>query len=954
MAYAQLNVVLKQLRRLTREPGASVDDSVLLERFVRQRDEAAFEHLVWRHGPMVLSQARRLLCSPTDAEDVVQATFLTLVRKANSISKRESIASWLYKVGYRIALRARVRRAKFPVTAGFLEHIPTPVEETVDTELRSLLDKAIFRLPEKYRTAIVLCHLEGKSVVEVAAQLGCPMGTISARLTRGRELLRKRLSRNGAVLSSSALAILLSHEATSAAVPTAVVRSTFRSAWALTTGQAAVGSVPPSVAVLIDGAGAGAILSKLVLGAAVVLAGFLAIGASGLARRDAVPPPPPGERKSTGPRNPSKQADPTRFDGANFPAPGTVVVKGRVLNPDGKPVVGARLYFPRRPKTVDAWATDYGEIETQERGATDPDGRFRIELQGPEIPPDQDFFLVAAAEGFGLDGTKIHKGESPADLTLRLVRDQPIDGKIVNTEGRPLSGVEVIVQGVLTFPQERLDGFLEAWRRDWLSPGGLGDGKYLHLPGTKMSRPFKTDKDGEFKITGVGTDRAAHILIRGPGIAQAPVFVLARDGIDPDPYNRAAQNHQMQDRGGPPPVLYGPKFTHVVTPGRILAGVVRESGSPKPVAGVVVKCYASLGNGFRAVSDAQGKYQLTGLPQRKMYRLHATPDPNCPLLRRDVEVAGTAGQEPIHVDMELARGITVSGRLIDRATGEGVRGFVQFSPGGSFEQDSLSSNWTESRTDDSGSFQLKVLRGKGVLWGQASPMQCGVGEKWVVQYRRARIDPVDRRVRLANFYETLDVPEGVRSLTRDCYLDRGKTVSVQVQDPDGEPLSGTMVVNLAEFGNNAVTFAEAECPVYALAPTTPRLVLFYHAARDLISSLTLRGDEKEPLVARLVPAGAVIGRVLDRDGQSLADADIYPRFQERGFDELYWKAQNQERFRTDKEGRFRLRGIPPNAKLATLEFQKAREQFVAEPWKKPACVAPGETLDLGDVHAKLR
>src|SRR6516225_5423985 len=105
MAHGELNLVLAHLRRLFLEPDSGVGDGTLLERFVRQRDEAAFEVLVWRHGPMVLALARRLLGNSHDAEDVLQATFLTLVRKAGTIGKLDSVASWLYKVGSRNALR---------------------------------------------------------------------------------------------------------------------------------------------------------------------------------------------------------------------------------------------------------------------------------------------------------------------------------------------------------------------------------------------------------------------------------------------------------------------------------------------------------------------------------------------------------------------------------------------------------------------------------------------------------------------------------------------------------------------------------------------------------------------------------------------------------------------------------------------------------------------------------
>src|SRR5947209_2404862 len=146
MAYNQLNTVLAQLRRLVHQSGSGIDDAVLLERFVRSRDETAFEALVWRHGPMVLALARRLLGSSHDAEEVFQATFLSLVRKANTIHKREALGGWLYKVGYRTALRARARSIKVPVPAGLLEQMPAAPSVAMEPEWRSLLDGAILQL----------------------------------------------------------------------------------------------------------------------------------------------------------------------------------------------------------------------------------------------------------------------------------------------------------------------------------------------------------------------------------------------------------------------------------------------------------------------------------------------------------------------------------------------------------------------------------------------------------------------------------------------------------------------------------------------------------------------------------------------------------------------------------------------------------------------------------------
>jgi DNA-directed RNA polymerase specialized sigma24 family protein len=113
VAKGNLTAILRQLRRvLVRPAEGGLTDAQLLERFAAQRDEAAFEVLLWRHGPMVLGVGRRMLGNLHDAEDVLQATFLALVRQVGSISRRGSVGSWLYKVAYRTALRARMRQRK--------------------------------------------------------------------------------------------------------------------------------------------------------------------------------------------------------------------------------------------------------------------------------------------------------------------------------------------------------------------------------------------------------------------------------------------------------------------------------------------------------------------------------------------------------------------------------------------------------------------------------------------------------------------------------------------------------------------------------------------------------------------------------------------------------------------------------------------------------------------------
>src|SRR5262249_49915225 len=156
-----------------------------------------FAALLRRHGPMVWGVCRRLLPCTHDAEDAFQATFLVLVRKADSVVPRGRVGNWLYGVAYRTALEARSaasrRRARELQTAR-----PAHVtNEQPDPDLWALLDEELRRLPDNFRAAVVLCDLEGRTRKEAAQQLGWSEGTLSGRLARARELLAKRLTRRG-------------------------------------------------------------------------------------------------------------------------------------------------------------------------------------------------------------------------------------------------------------------------------------------------------------------------------------------------------------------------------------------------------------------------------------------------------------------------------------------------------------------------------------------------------------------------------------------------------------------------------------------------------------------------------------------------------------------------------------------------------------------------------------
>jgi RNA polymerase sigma factor (sigma-70 family) len=244
-------------------------DGDLLNRYVRQKDEAAFEALVRRHGPMVMGVCRRVLHHSHDAEDAFQATFLVLVRKAATLQAPGMIGNWLYGVAYRTALEARKsaarRRTKEAKVAA-----PTPIPEDTWADVRPVLDQELDRLPDKYRAVVVLCDLEGKTRREAARHLGWPEGTVASRLASARTLLAKRLSRHGLSISGGALATVLSQNA-SACVATAVEASTTQAAAALAAGQAA-GLIPANILALTEGVMKSMFLTKLKIAGAVILA----------------------------------------------------------------------------------------------------------------------------------------------------------------------------------------------------------------------------------------------------------------------------------------------------------------------------------------------------------------------------------------------------------------------------------------------------------------------------------------------------------------------------------------------------------------------------------------------------------------------------------------------------------------------------------------------------------
>jgi RNA polymerase sigma factor (sigma-70 family) len=301
-------------------------DADLLERFSHQGDQEAFGALVQRHGPMVLSLCRRLLRDEHEAGDAFQATFLVLVRKGPVLRQPEQLGPWLHGVAYRTALRLRQKAVRCQPDGQDLDARPGPDAEPLDRlawkELRGILDEEIQRLPGRYRLPMILCYLQGQSYTEAARSLGCPAGTVSARLARARDRLRQRLARRGLCLSASLLGSLLGREALGAALSPELFQTTVQAGAIALGGPAALGVVVSREVICLT-EGVVRVMWTTRLKAtllATLLLGFVGTGMGGLAWHsggEAVAQQPPGTgpggfpilpgtRPPQGPRDPAR------------------------------------------------------------------------------------------------------------------------------------------------------------------------------------------------------------------------------------------------------------------------------------------------------------------------------------------------------------------------------------------------------------------------------------------------------------------------------------------------------------------------------------------------------------------------------------------------------------------------------------------------------------------------
>ncbi|HEY7329890.1 MAG TPA: sigma-70 family RNA polymerase sigma factor [Gemmataceae bacterium] len=449
MADRSLKNYLGRLKSmLAAPPTGEWTDCQLLERFAHQRDEAAFASLVRRHGSLVLGVGRRILQQDQDAEDVFQATFIMLARKAASAGWQKSIAGWLYKVAYRLALRTRTQMARQRALQRAVGIASGTKSSTIEEsqEMLAVLDEELHHLADKYREPLLLCYLEAKTRDQAARQLGWSLRTLERRLQQGLNLLRARLSKRGVELPVALLAAGLSQQAASAGISAAKVAVTVEAASAFGSGAAtAGGKVSARVTALAEEGMKDMALATMktrvvvLLAATVMLAGVGALGNYMRATKPAEPEPAAQEKTAN--------AAPVEV------WPEGAIVQGRVVDPRGVAVPNAEvLLLGEEHVIVDAerrnWFVPQREKKLPDPPSTrtDPKGEFRIERKKGTanrlaVIADDPLFWVVKRKS-------LPQGENveiklPMACSLAIKCDLP--GKVpkqpVNIESRTLEGV---------------------------------------------------------------------------------------------------------------------------------------------------------------------------------------------------------------------------------------------------------------------------------------------------------------------------------------------------------------------------------------------------------------------------------------------------------------------------------------------------------------------------------
>ena len=597
---------------------------------------------------------------------------------------------------------------------------------------------------------------------------------------------------------------------------------------------------------------------------------------------------------------------------------------------------------------------------TRRVATSGPDGSFEVAIPRKTLDRSDRFgadspVLAALIPGFGPDWIKLTAKSAEDEFNIRLRRDDiPIDGRIIGLEGRPVPGVDVDVLHIWHDPPDFLNRARE--NAGEVSQGLWSEcqnGLVLEAPNPNLHA--RTDRDGRFRLTGVGHDRRVTLTIHGESIERSYAMIFtARDPAYTPLVLPVDESDNSRSK------LLGPRFDLSVGPGRLIEGVIRDAETGRPVAGASIRSWES----GSSLSDVQGRFLLTGLPLNTEHRIEVEVEGTSYI--KAVKVMGNPkGLEPITVVINLRRGLTLDGKVTNRATGRPVRAVVQYYPfrdnphlekypDASFFDNALHDE-SEFRTDENGHFRAFVLPGGGILAVRAPDLTYLTAEP-LVPGVAANVLWIDDFANEMGSYQALvpiDRSDGERSVLADIKLVPGSPQRVQVVGPDGRPIAGTRVYRVLGHTGAGEAVPGTDFTFVHRNPGKAETVVVFRQDQGLGSFVDIKGNEPDPIRVQLQPTGTILGRLVDEDGGPRPNIPLSVGFEFKTRGRRTYMEVLTKRMTTDPDGRFRITSLIPRIPFLVEVHKKNAPSDDAEGYLKgDATVKPGEVKDWGDVRSK--
>jgi RNA polymerase sigma factor (sigma-70 family) len=867
---------------------SDVSDADLLRRFVQQRDAAAFELLVRRHERMVFAVCRQVMRDDTDADDVFQATFLTLVRKAHSIARRESVAAWLHQVARRAAHRAAALRARRLALERPTSDLPavaaenSPLTHAHRSEVGPMLHEELSKLPDKYRAPLVLCYLEGKTYTEGALQLGCPLGTLSIRLKRGRDLLRKRLAGRGLAMTSGGLATALSEQTSSAATRVELVSTTLKAGLQVAGGSALADVVSPQTAALTESMVQAMSVSKLKL-ATVALMLVLVVGLAvrGWATAHQAPPTP-GEKPA--PVEPKRAA---AVEDSTF------AIRGRVVDNAAKPVAHA---------TIRLLVQGFNSFEVDQKTTTDDAGRFAIAAPRSWSRTDssqrQELMLVAVAKD-RLAALQFSRSSAPPEGEVELTLSSGSADKIeiLSPDLKPIAGAKVKISGLacdvihVGFTEAELKQLGSSYRKT--SIGHVLRSGTVSLPPDLQVDIGATDARGIATVSRVASDGIGAVTVQTDDFGEQTVGYFGYSGKKPPNWQKRIV---LKKTGRVAGQVSGPTARTIAS-----REVTLSSSDFNQKTGMFHGSKATI------VTDREGKFEAAKLvPGTVWFDVKFNPrEPTRALQQAETAPQLKAGQT-LPLKVELKPAVRVEGRVLDAESRKPIR---------DVEVRAFFGMGFESSTSDA--------EGKFVFWmapGETA-FQPVIPEEYLSPLSPSDYFDQAKRQRTVTLFK---VPEGKTFTAPPILLRRSVTLRGSVVDDRGQPLSDAGVSAVAMLLERRTgqpkprevamkTDARGEFSIAGLDPREPVRLRVTSGERSKVVTIASPGSEAVRMAMGTKGGFHIVGRVVDADGKPVAEAllEIWHRDWRPAPHEAKPKKVSVEKpTRADAQGNFKTGPLP--------------------------------------------